>query len=163
MNFKSILFATFLTGAIGGAYLDHVTPEPEKPLSEDKVKIERYEKLLTQSLGGIPTKVFSTPVTVTAYSARAAETNSEPWFTADMTLSRVGILAVSRDILNELGIEYGDTVILGEYGTFKVHDTMNKRFYRRVDILMGNKKAAQLFGIKKNVKLTWFNLKGVQI
>jgi len=156
MNFKSILFATFLTGAIGGAYLDHMTPVPV-PMDEKDAKIKRYEKILAQALGEVPTRTFSTPVTVTAYSARAEETNSEPWYTADMTLSRVGILAVSRDILDELGIEYGDTVILGEYGTFKVHDTMNKRFHRRVDILMGNKKAAELFGIKKKIKLTWFS------
>ena len=159
MNFKSILFATFLTGAIGGAYLDHMTPKPV-PMDEKDTKIKRYEKILAQALGEVPTMTFSTPVTVTAYSARAEETNSEPWYTADMSLSRVGVLAVSRDILDEIGIEYGDTVILGDYGMFKVHDTMNKRFYRRVDILMGNKKAAQLFGIKKNVKLTWFGKGG---
>lgn len=125
-------------------------------IHEIESKVEHYEKLLTQVLGEIPAHTFSTPVTVTAYSARAEETNSEPWYTADMTLSRVGILAVSRDILYELGIEYGDTVILEGYGVFKVHDTMNKRFRRRVDILMGNKRAAELFGIKRDVKLTWF-------
>jgi 3D (Asp-Asp-Asp) domain-containing protein len=124
---------------------------------QDESKVVLYEGILEEALGVVPQHVYSIPVTVTAYSARRAETNSEPWWTADMTLSRVGILAVSRDILNELGLEYGQTVILGNYGVFKVHDTMNKRFTRRVDILMANQKAALKFGLKKDIKLTWFN------
>lgn len=134
-----------------------IVPEIVEVFTKDDSKDLFYGAILKEVFGVVPTAVYNIPVTVTAYSARAKETNSEPWWTADMTLSRVGILAVSRDILNEVGLEYGDTVILGDYGVFKIHDTMNKRFKRRVDILMGNAKAANKFGIHHNIKLSWFN------
>ena len=115
-----------------------------------------YRFILETILGEVPNTSYSTPVTVTAYTASEDETNNEPWFTADMSLSRVGMLAVSRDLLRDLNLKLGDEVVLGGYGVFKIRDKMNKRFTRRVDILFAHKKAALLFGKEENVKMTWF-------
>jgi len=95
----------------------------------------------------------STHVTVTAYSARSAETDSSPELTADMTPSRIGLLAVSRDLL-DAGLSYGQIVVLDGYGVFRISDTMNKRFTSRVDILHSSAKSAKLFG-KQSSSLRW--------
>lgn len=97
---------------------------------------------------------FSTPVTVTAYSARAEECDETPWVTADGTPSRIGLLAVSRDILTEVGLEMGQRVFLPEYGLFEIRDKMNRRFRRRVDILHASPEAARRFG-KRTTVIIW--------
>ena len=97
--------------------------------------------------------VASTRVTVTAYSATEAETDSTPETTADMTSSRIGLLAVSRDMLDYL--DYGQVVVLPSLGVFRVSDTMAKRFTRRVDILHSSAKAARIFGRREGQKLMW--------
>jgi 3D (Asp-Asp-Asp) domain-containing protein len=107
---------------------------------------------------------FSTPVTITAYTAREEECDSTPETTADGTPSRIGLLAMSNDLYKELGFKKGDRVMLvtedGNLGVFAVHDGMNKRWRRRVDILHGNVKAARLFG-KTPGQLVW--LKGERV
>lgn len=101
----------------------------------------------------------ATPVTVSAYTARAGECDSTPEVTADMTPSRIGLLAVSRDLRTEIGLQFGDVVLLADgsdvLGVFQIRDVMNKRYRRRVDILHGNVEAARLFGVRENVTLTW--------
>ena len=92
-------------------------------------------------------------ITVTAYSAVPDETDDSPELTADLTDSRIGLLAVSRDMLQYLS--YGQIVILPPYGMFRVSDTMNPRFKNRVDILHASKLAARNFGIHKNMTLYW--------
>lgn len=111
---------------------------------------------------------FSVDVTVTAYSANESECDSSPWVTASGELSRVGILALSRDLIEDFGLNDDDTALLmvdGEcLGTFRLEDKMSthKRkgsdrkvaITRTVDILMGNKRAASLWGVKKG-RLIW--------
>ena len=93
-------------------------------------------------------------VTVSAYTASVDECDCTPEVTASMTPSRIGLLAVSRDLLKKL--PFGTKVILGDYGVFTVADVMNKRYSRRVDILHANKKAAKLFGVKSSVTLYYY-------
>jgi 3D (Asp-Asp-Asp) domain-containing protein len=118
-------------------------------------RVDFLESLCQRAFGEIPETMYSIPVTVTAYSARPQETDSEPWRTADLTLSRVGLLAVSRDLMDEIGLRFGDTVILENLGVFKVRDVMNSRWTRRVDILMANYEAAVKFSPKQST-LYWF-------
>ena len=106
---------------------------------------------------------YFVPVTVTAYSARACECDATPEVTASGVLSHTGIVALSRDLLAEFGVRVHDTIILyveGErYGTFQVEDKMHKRKHRQVDILMGNTKAAKMFG-KHDGVMTWVRAQG---
>jgi 3D (Asp-Asp-Asp) domain-containing protein len=119
--------------------------------------VERYEKLLKKTYGIVPLYSYSLSVDITGASARPEETDDDPWYTANNTLTRVGILGLSRDLLNEYGVEYGDIVILGtmvdysKYGIYHVDDTIDDRFTKRANIIMGNKEAAKLFGVQKGV------------
>lgn len=102
--------------------------------------------------------IWSTPVTVSAYTAQAGECDTTPEVTADMTPSRIGVIAVSRDMIEVFGLVYGERVMLidpeeGPLGIFQVRDTMSPRWTKRVDILHGNVKAARLFGVREGVQL----------
>ena len=119
--------------------------------------ISRLEDILSYAIGekydGQGVKTMT--VTATAYTARKEECNAQPWITASGTPSRVGVIAVSRD-MEELGIGMGDVVIIKGMGLFRVEDRMNKRWEKRVDILHANLQAAKLFA-KKKVEIMWFD------
>ena len=110
------------------------------------------KEVFQQPVYGKP--ILSTPVTATGYSARRVECDSTPEVTASMKPSRVGMLAISRDLEDELGLRLGQFVVLKGMGLFQIADRMNDKWRRRVDVLHGNAKAARLFG-KKQVELIW--------
>lgn len=103
--------------------------------------------------------VYTKTVTATAYTAREEECNGEPEMTASGRPSRVGAIAVSRD-LEALGVNLGDLVIIKGMGSFivtRVEDRTGE-FKRKntdepvlltntIDILHANVKAAKIFGI----------------
>jgi 3D (Asp-Asp-Asp) domain-containing protein len=161
--FFGLLVSVFF---IGGELSLRFSSEPAPPKSATEFEEHRFalqdldrmrntlELVFNQPIErGMPTCTI--PVTVTAYSAQdAKETNAEFWYTADMSPARVGIIAISRDLQNEVGLKMGQRVLLPNYGVFEIRDLMNKRFKRRVDVLMASRKAANLFGIKEEV-LIW--------
>ena len=95
-------------------------------------------------------------VTVTTYQAKASQCDSDPLTTADGTKIKPHkvnngsqrIIAVSRDLLKKF--PYGSKVHVDGFGYFEVHDTMNKRFTSRIDILIPNHEKGTM---KKNVKI----------
>jgi len=120
---------------------------------------------------------LSTPVTITAYSAREEECDSKPWITASGALVRIGIIACSRDLLKDYGLALGDNILLFVtspigvtecIGLFSVNDTMSsfkrkntknpKPIVKTVDILMANAKAAKKWGVKQGF-ITWVIVK----
>ena len=129
-------------------------------ISEQEQTITRLNSLLSDILGREyrGEVVYSMEVTATAYTAREAECNDEPWITANGKPSRVGAIAISRD-LETIGINLGDLVIIKGMGLFRVEDRMNKRFTKRIDILHAHLKAARMFG-KQNLEIMWFGEKG---
>lgn len=98
--------------------------------------------------------VFSMTLTATGYSARKEECDSTPEVTASMTPSRVGVIAISRDLEANVGLKMGQMVVIKGMGLFRVEDRMNKRWEGRIDILHGNPEAARLFG-KREVEILW--------
>jgi len=118
-------------------------------------KIDQLKQIVSQAMlqeySDQPLETLK--VTATAYSARKEECNAQPWITASGTPSRVGVVAVSRD-LEELGVQLGDFVIIKGMGLFRVEDRMNKRWRKRVDILHANVEAARRFA-KRNVEIMW--------
>ncbi|WP_235910408.1 3D domain-containing protein [Deinococcus kurensis] len=96
----------------------------------------------------------SFPVTVTAYNALSAQTDSTPTITATGTRVRTGIVALSRDLLRVA--PYGSVVrfeqVRGENcggfttGNLRVEDTMAARKFQRADIFMWSKDAAINWG-----------------
>jgi 3D (Asp-Asp-Asp) domain-containing protein len=84
-------------------------------------------------------------VTLTTYKAIEGETDSTPLITASGFKIKPNkarehrIIAVSRDLKKRF--KWGDKVIIkgaGKYnGEYRVHDLMNKRYKKRIDVLIG--------------------------
>jgi len=90
------------------------------------------------------------PVVVTAYNPIESQTDTTPYLTASNKLVRPGIVALSRDLEKDFGFTFGDMVVLEGIGSFIFEDRMNKRWKRRVDILMSSREDAKKFGRKKS-------------
>lgn len=94
-------------------------------------------------------------VTLTTYKASETETDSTPNITASgfkiTNPKKHKIIAVSRDLKKKY--KFGQKVRItgaGKYnGTYRVHDLMNKRYRKRIDILIGhNDKQTKLKKVK---------------
>ncbi|HEU4740105.1 MAG TPA: hypothetical protein VFS50_00730 [Meiothermus sp.] len=106
-------------------------------------------------------------LTATAYTSSVRETDRTPHITATGARTRVGIIAVSRDLLRTL--PYGSKVRLDDLGTarggrgqfnylfrntvFVVEDTMNPRKRNRIDVWLPDRSTAFRFGVR-NVRVT---------
>lgn len=93
----------------------------------------------------------------TAYTSSSRETDRTPHITATGATTRLGIVALSRDMLRH--IPYGSIVKIQEVGSknsafnnffkarqFIVEDTMHKRMERKIDIWMPDYSTAIRFG-----------------
>jgi 3D (Asp-Asp-Asp) domain-containing protein len=89
-------------------------------------------------------------VVITAYNPVVTQTDSTPTITASNKRVRPGIVALSRDLEEEFGFKFGDTVVIEDHGFFVFEDRMNKRWTRRVDILMISREAARKFGNQRS-------------
>ncbi len=105
-------------------------------------------------------------VTATAYQAVAAQTDDDPFTTADNSRikphysSKTRWLAISQDLLTQGGgkFQYGDKVLVRGIspqldGIYTVHDTMNKRHRHCVDILTHPREKIDLFTKDVQLKL----------
>ncbi|MFP4093454.1 MAG: 3D domain-containing protein [Cyclobacteriaceae bacterium] len=98
-------------------------------------------------------------VTATAYNSVENQTKKGDPITAawgDQMKPGMKAIAVSRDLLNEEGLEYGTEVkIEGLPGEYTVLDKMNKRWNNKIDIYMGeNVERAREWG-KQEVMISW--------
>ena len=87
-------------------------------------------------------------ITVTAYSARAMETDSTPHLTATNKPVRAGIVAVSRDLF-DAGWVFGKQVYVKNHGVFTIDDLMHSRKRNQIDIFMHSTQAAERFGVQE--------------
>jgi 3D (Asp-Asp-Asp) domain-containing protein len=114
-------------------------------------EMEREEVRINKMLETITPEI----VTLTTYRASETETDSTPNITASgfkiTNPKKHRIIAVSRDLKKKY--KFGQKVRItgaGKYdGTYRVHDVMNKRYRKRIDILIGtNDKQTKLKKIK---------------
>lgn len=87
-------------------------------------------------------------LTVTAYSPRACETDSDPFITATNNKVRAGIIAVSRDLFDK-GWVFGKKVYIKNMGIFTIDDLMASTKTEQIDIFMQDTGKAVQFGKKK--------------
>lgn len=90
---------------------------------------------------------ISEVVTLTTYHAKVGQTDSTPFVTASgykinkRNPENDKIIAISRDLKDRF--KFGDSVLIsntGKYdGVYYIHDVMNKRFTKRIDILINSK------------------------
>jgi 3D (Asp-Asp-Asp) domain-containing protein len=92
-------------------------------------------------------------VTVTTYHAVPGQTDNTPFVTASgYKINKRNpeddkIIAISRDLKDRF--KFGDSVLVtntGKYdGVYYIHDVMNKRFTKKIDILISNKDSGDKF------------------
>ncbi len=99
--------------------------------------------------------VRSVPVTITAYTSTVWQCDETPYVTASMHGVRNGVLAVSRDLIDEMGLYFGKRVFIPGHGIFEVRDLMNRRWTKRVDIWHEDIEVARHFG-RQTGTLMWF-------
>jgi 3D (Asp-Asp-Asp) domain-containing protein len=135
-------------------------PDPVQELATARKDLQRALSLLVECFGHpVDLKqVKSTAITITAYSSSVDQCDSTPHLTASAQPVRVGILAVSRDLIEEMGLAFGQRVLLPGYGLFEVRDLMHPRWRRKVDIWESDREAAKLFG-KQQGTLIWVDSK----
>jgi len=105
------------------------------------IQMDMMEKEIVNEIKGVEPDI----VTVTTYSPSVEETDSTPLITASgfkinpINPKKQRIIAVSRDLKKKY--KFGKKVRItgiGKYsGTYTVRDVMNKRYRKRVDILIG--------------------------
>ena len=104
---------------------------------DEELRVEKYIRSVA------PSEV----VTITTYSPTVEQTDSTPLITAsgfkinESNPKRHRIIAVSRDLKRKY--KFGTKLRIkgaGKYdGTYTVRDVMNKRYKKRIDILVGKK------------------------
>lgn len=87
-------------------------------------------------------------VTVTAYNADPAQTDSDPDIAASMRRVRPGTIAVSRDLFDK-GWVFGRKVRIEGLGIFEINDLMAPRHDKAVDIFLGSNQQASAFGKRR--------------
>jgi 3D (Asp-Asp-Asp) domain-containing protein len=109
----------------------------------------------------ISSSLSQTLVTTTVYNAVPAQTNSDPGHTASMfkldltNPYKHRIIAVSRDLLKKFPMHSKVRIQGTDYdGVYVVEDKMNKRYTKRIDILIN---VEMPIGKWENVKLTKIN------
>lgn len=112
----------------------------ENRLNDYQTKIQRLE---------FESRLLSVmDLIVTAYTPTEKECDADPDTTAAMLKPRLGMVAVSRDLFEE-GWVFGKKVYIEGLGIFKIGDLMNKRWEKRIDIVMLDEKQALNFGLKQ--------------
>jgi 3D (Asp-Asp-Asp) domain-containing protein len=116
-------------------------------------EMEKSERMIMEKIKTLE----SISVTLTTYTTNVKETDSTPNITASgfkidtLNPMKHKIIAVSRDLKKKW--KFGTKVRItgaGKYdGTYYVRDVMNKRYKKRIDILIGkNHKQIKLEDIK---------------
>ena len=121
------------------------------------IKVDMMEKEIAKEIEGVVPDI----VTVTTYTPSVEETDSTPLITASgfkinpKNPKKQRIIAVSRDLKRKY--KFGKKVRItgiGRYsGTYTVRDVMNKRYRKRVDILIGDKDKQTKFRKAKLYKI----------
>lgn len=92
-------------------------------------------------------------VIATGYSSSIHETDDTPFTTASNTRTRLGVLALSRDLLKrytpDAPFSFGDRVHINGVGEFIVEDSMNARWDNRADVWFPTREDALEFGVQE--------------
>lgn len=129
-----------------------------------------------------PTPLPRLTLRATGYNSLVEQTNSMPFITATGARTRVGIIAVSRDLLPE-EIPYGSLVYIhdlgryldgegsGDYqamlernGPYIVEDTMHRRKRRQIDIWFEELHEARTWGVRRvEIEIVRYGRNGVAL
>ena len=121
------------------------------------MELDMMEKEIEKEIAGVEPDI----VTVTTYTPSVEETDSTPLITASgfkinpKNPKKQRIIAVSRDLKKKykFGKKVRITGIGKLSGTYTVRDVMNKRYRKRIDILIGTKDKQTKFKKAKLYKI----------
>jgi hypothetical protein len=117
--------------------------------------LDRYYHQREAGVAGTFGREIAVHINVSGYTSRVCETDDTPFITAANTLTRPGVLALSRDLLKRYTpgapFDFGDVVHIAGIGDFVVEDAMAGRWQRRADIWFERVAQAREFGIRKSV------------
>jgi len=85
-------------------------------------------------------------VDMTAYTSSVEECDGDPFVTADGSVTQDGIVATN---FLPFGTKVRFPTVFGDR-VFEVHDRMNARYSRRIDVWMEDKADMRQFGLKRN-------------
>lgn len=88
-------------------------------------------------------------VDATAYTSSVEECDDDPFTTADGSTTADGIIATNFLPFNtkiRIPSVFGDRI-------FEVHDRMNSRYWKRIDVWMSDKDEMRKFGLHKNIQI----------
>ncbi len=97
-------------------------------------------------------------VTATAYNSIPSQTDDTPDVAAwgDRLFPGMKAIAVSKDLLIQHGLSYGDRIkIRGLEGEYVVLDKMHSRWRKKIDIYMGEDFRAALRWGSRKVTINW--------
>jgi 3D (Asp-Asp-Asp) domain-containing protein len=141
---RSVREATLLTSPAG----------TEGEVASLRGALDRYYEQRESGAGGFG-REFAIHVSVSGYTSRICETDSTPFITAANTLTRPGVVALSRDLLKRYTpgapFEFGDVIHIAGIGDFVVEDAMAGRWQHRADIWFQGLAEAKAFGRHKLV------------
>jgi 3D (Asp-Asp-Asp) domain-containing protein len=142
---RSVREATLLTSPAG----------TEGEVASLRGALGRYYEQRESGAAGTFGREFAIHVSVSGYTSRFCETDSTPFITAANTLTRPGVVALSRDLLKRYTpgapFDFGDVIHLAGIGDFVVEDAMAGRWQRRADIWFERVDEAKSFGRHKIV------------
>lgn len=115
-------------------------------MSRDALSV--MQKLVLVNSHRIQTLRPKRTVVVTAYTARAEETDTTPEVTASNRKVRPGIIAVSRDLFDS-GWVFGKKVYIKSLGVFTIDDLMAESKTDHIDIFMPDLDKATKFGARE--------------
>jgi len=138
-------FIAFVSFLIGTMFTLKVLPPPHISIGRKNITNQPQSKN-----SEVPPFVLL-EVTATAYSPSPDQTRGHPRqmasgkYATKRTLGELRYLAVSRDLKNEFGLDWGDEVFL----SFRVEDLMAERKEKQVDLFMKDEGRARDFGRQK--------------
>lgn len=136
-------------------YIENISEKKSIKNSISKDKIKDTKKISEKKETRRKKDIKVVKVTVTIYNPISSQTDNSPLITADNSKIHLGKLktgrlkwiAVSRDLINKGIVDFGSEVRIYSNikeidGIYEVHDIMNSRFRKRIDILKptGHKK-----------------------
>lgn len=129
-------------------------------LSEENLELKRQiedfdsrlKKFSTDPISWISKNYKSHNLGVTAYSPSKSQCDENPFIAASNKLVEEFTIAVSQNMRRQ-GWSLGKFVYICELDKFfKIHDVLNRRYQKRMDIFFWNEKEALNFGYK-NLKV----------
>lgn len=97
-------------------------------------------------------------VTITSYNNHPSQTDDTPNITSTNRPVREGIVAVSHDLLSKGIIKYGDLVYVKCMDKWYIaEDSMNKRFEKRIDIFLFDRKESLKINKKCDIEVIHYN------